>query len=187
MLTKVPGKVNRVNVCGVHVGSRCDWAGFHFMDNSTQLVDTNQHIVSDSHPNVVSRGLRMKEEHDRQIRIKHIRHSSFCILGRRHTHIPVAQVENKEVAISAFVLASLTSVVGLWAIVSMAIEKQFNHRKCFYVFEVSRRTKLHVTFSVENSGNWNLREVTNYCLIHEKDVLSDIDYLLARFLVSTNT
>lgn len=60
---------NPIKVWGVNIGGCCYLAGFHLMDNSTQLVDTNQHIASDSHPNVVSRSLKMKEEHDRQIEI----------------------------------------------------------------------------------------------------------------------
>lgn len=62
---EVPVKHNPVKVEGFHIGSCCYLTGFHLMDNSTQLVDTNQHIAFDSHPNVVSRSLKMREKHDR--------------------------------------------------------------------------------------------------------------------------
>lgn len=69
------------------------------------------------------------------------------------THILVAQIENKEAGISAFVLASLASVVSLRGIVLMPVDEQIESRKCFDVLEVSRRTKLHMTLSIESGGN----------------------------------
>lgn len=54
----VPVEDNSVNGWGVHA-SECYLAGFYLMNHSTQLIDTNQHSVSDSHSNVVSRSLEM--------------------------------------------------------------------------------------------------------------------------------
>lgn len=57
----VPVEDNPVKVWGIHI-CECYFAGFYFMNFSTQLIDTNQHIVSDRHPNEVSKSLEMKEK-----------------------------------------------------------------------------------------------------------------------------
>ena len=71
-------------------------------------------------------------------------------------HVLVAQVENKEVDISLFVLAFVPSVLRLGGIGLMMIEKQLDSCKWFYVFKVSRRMKLNVTFSIKGRGNGEL-------------------------------
>lgn len=59
----VPLENNPVKVWGVHAGRRY-LAGLQLRDHSTQLVDTDQHFVPDSHPYVVSRSLDIREEVD---------------------------------------------------------------------------------------------------------------------------
>lgn len=70
-------------------------------------------------------------------------------------HVPVAHIENKGVSVPVFVLASLT----LGAVPrEMAIHEQINNSKCFNVFKVSGRRKLHVTFSIEGCGKGELKK-----------------------------
>lgn len=55
-----PVENNSVHVWGVGTGFG-DLAGFNFMDHSPQFIDTDQDLVSNGHPDVVSRGLATKE------------------------------------------------------------------------------------------------------------------------------
>lgn len=70
-------------------------------------------------------------------------------------HIPVAHIENKGISVPVFVLASLTPVAVPR---EMTIHKQINDSKCFNVFKVSWRRKLHVTFSIEGCGKGELKK-----------------------------
>lgn len=79
----------------------------------------------------------------------YLKDRSFMILVGV-THFLVAQVENKEVGIFVFALASPSPAVSLGMIVLMKIEKQINSCKSFYVFRFSWRMKLNVTLSIES-------------------------------------
>lgn len=58
-----PVEDDPVKVWGGHAGG-CYLAGLQLMDHSTQLVDTDQHSVPDSHPYVVPRRLELREVDD---------------------------------------------------------------------------------------------------------------------------
>lgn len=79
----------------------------------------------------------------------------FYLLKDVFAHVPVAHIENKGVSVPVFVLASLTPGAVPR---EMAIHKQINDSKCFDVFEVSGRRKLHVTFSIEGCGKGELKK-----------------------------
>lgn len=79
----------------------------------------------------------------------------FYLLKDVFAHVLVAHIENKGVSVPVFVLASLTPGAVPR---EMAIHKQINDSKCFDVFEVSGRRKLHVTFSIEGCGKGELKK-----------------------------
>lgn len=79
----------------------------------------------------------------------------FYLLKDVLAHVPVAHIENKGISVPVFVLASLTPVAVPR---EMAIHKQINNSKCFNVFKVSGRRKLHVTFSIEDCGKGELKK-----------------------------
>lgn len=71
------------------------------------------------------------------------------LLNNVLAHVLVAHIEHKGVSVSVFVLTSHTPGLSPR---QRAIDQQINNRKCFDVFEVSGKRKLHVTFSIEGCG-----------------------------------
>lgn len=146
---------NSIKVGGVPIGGCCYLTSFNLMDNSPQLVDTGQHIVSDGHPNVVSRSLKRSHK---------MTHSeglcdSTSLLAVRNTHVLVAQVENKQVGV--LIVALLSSPVSPGGMGLMAIQKKIDSCERFYVFKVLRWMKLNMILSIERSGNrklWGFRK-----------------------------
>lgn len=142
-----PVETNSVHVWGVRAGSG-DLAGFDFMDQSPQFIDTNQDFVSDGHPDVISRGLTRNKDIKAKSQWK--KHTGNLKLD---AHVLVAHVEDEGVPVFVLVLSSLTPgpVPG-----EMAVDEQIDDGKRFDVLQVSRGAKLHVTASIEGCGKREL-------------------------------